>query len=864
MKYIFVFLLLFTSLHALQKPLRKVSLQLQWLDQFQFAGYYMAKEKGFYKDAGFDVEIKKFSNKTDVIDDVLNGRTTYGIGRSSLIWSYAKGKKISLLSAIFQSSPLTLISIESSNIYGLKDFQGKKIMITEDAVETASVHAMIKSSKIDERSIEFKNHTFNLEDLVEGKVDLYAGYVSNEPFILKKRGIPYRLLSPKERGFDFYSDILFTSQENIRKNPQSVNSFNKASIRGWEYAFKNIDEAVDIIFKKYNPTDKTKDALKYEANELKKLAYIDGLPLGSIKKSKIERILDIYRIMGLVESEVNIYELIFNPKEGFLSKEEQEYLKKKGEIKACVTKSILPLSDIEHDMAIGIGSDILNLTKDRADISYKYVSSENWEDALTKTANKECDILPMTANILKGKNIKYTAPYHYEPLVVVTKKLQNYIVDIDNALDEEFVVVRGNPFVQELKEKFPNIKLNYTDSIKDGFADVENGKYYGYIDTLINTAYVFKNISNGHLKISGQFEHKTGICFGVRSDDEMLFNIFQKFSKNLEHPDVHKFFNNWVSINYVNNVKFEYLKEIIFFILVVIFIFFYRQHILKKKNSELEELKDKLLELNQTLELKISDAVNEMQKKDTYMLHKSRLVQMGEIVSMIAHQWKQPLSIISTLNISIVMAIELEQYDLSKENQRKEFLDFLSKKLKKIEFYTNNMGKIISNFSDFYRPNKQQEEATLSEPVFQAYWLLEESLASQNIDLHLELGSKNRVMLFKNEFVQVLVNIINNAREQFEKKSVADAQISIKSYDMQNIAVMEISDNAGGIEEEIVDKIFDPYFSTKFDKNGTGLGLHMSKNIIKQHSGGKLYVQNIQNGAKFTIEIAASEEENEK
>lgn len=188
MKYIFAFLLLFTSLHALQKPLQKVSLQLQWLDQFQFAGYYMAKEKGFYKDAGFDVEIKKFSNKTDVIEDVLNGRTTYGIGRSSLIWSYAKGKKISLLSAIFQSSPLTLISIESSNIYGLKDFQGKKIMITEDAVETASVHAMIKSSKIDEKSIEFKSHTFNLEDLVEGKVDLYAGYVSNEPFILKKEG----------------------------------------------------------------------------------------------------------------------------------------------------------------------------------------------------------------------------------------------------------------------------------------------------------------------------------------------------------------------------------------------------------------------------------------------------------------------------------------------------------------------------------------------------------------------------------------------------------------------------------------------------------------------------------------------------
>ncbi|MBE0515615.1 HAMP domain-containing sensor histidine kinase, partial [Sulfurimonas sp.] len=272
--------------------------------------------------------------------------------------------------------------------------------------------------------------------------------------------------------------------------------------------------------------------------------------------------------------------------------------------------------------------------------------------------------------------------------------------------------------------------------------------------------------------------------------------------------------------------------------------------ILKKKNGELQSM--------------VTQAVAEMQKKDTYMLHKSRLAQIGETVSMIAHQWKQPLSTISALNISMIMAIELEQYDLCDEKQRKEFLDFLDKKLKKIEFYTNNMGQIISDFSDFYRPNKQQEECTLNAPVFQAYWLLEGSLASENIDLSLELGSTSRVKLFKNEFVQVLVNIINNAREQFGAKGVDNAQICIKSYDRGDVAVMEISDNALGISEDIIDKVFDPYFSTKFDKNGTGLGLHMSKNIIKQHSSGKLYVENIQNGAKFTIEIAISEEENEK
>jgi C4-dicarboxylate-specific signal transduction histidine kinase len=306
------------------------------------------------------------------------------------------------------------------------------------------------------------------------------------------------------------------------------------------------------------------------------------------------------------------------------------------------------------------------------------------------------------------------------------------------------------------------------------------------------------------------------------------------------------------------------LKEIIVLGLLIIFIIFYKQHVLKKKNIELEELKDKLLLLNQTLESKIADAVSEMQKKDTYLLHKSRLAQMGEMISMIAHQWKQPLNAISTLQIAMIMAIELEEYNLCDKKEREDFLNFLNDKLKKIGLYTQNLSLIVSDFSDFYRPNKYQEELTLNNPLMQAYWLLEENLSSDNIDLCLELTSENKIMLFKNEFVQVLLNIINNAKEQFIEKNIDNAQILIKSYDRGEIAVMEISDNAGGIDDEIMDKIFDPYFSTKFDKNGTGLGLHMSKNIIEQHYKGRIYVQNIENGAKFTIEIGTHKDENEK
>ena len=833
-------------------------------DLFQFAGYYMAKEKGFYQEVGFDVDIKKFTYDTDIIKDVLSGETTYGVGRSSLIWYYSQGKEISILSAIFQFSPLVLIALESSNINSIKDFNSKSVMITQDAVETVSINALIRSAESNINNMQFKKHTFNIEDLIDKKVDLYSGYLSNEPYILKKRGIGFKIFSPKERGFDFYGDILFTSQKEAQKNPKRVEKFKNASIKGWKYAFENIDEAVDIIYEKYNGANKTKNALRFEALELKKLSYIYGVPFGSIEKNKIERILDVYRIMGLIDKKVDIDKLIFHDNGSFLSDNEEDYLRKRPEIKICVNPDSLPFSAIENGKFVGIGSDILDLTRQNAKIFYKLVPTYTQEESFKKIARKECDILPIVKYSKKEKRFKYTSPYHYEPLVVVTDKLKDYILDIDTVLDKEFAVIKDSLLIESLKERYPSIKLNYVNSLKEGFRGVEEGKYYGYIDTLITAAYAFKNIQNTSLKISGQFNDKVGISFGVRDDDKVLFDIFEKFSKNIDHSDIHKFFNEWVSINYIKSVKFEYLKEIMFVVFLIAFLIFYKHNVLKKKNIELEKLKDELLKLNQTLESKVSSAVNEIQKKDTYMLHKSRLAQMGETVSMIAHQWKQPLNAISTIHISIIMAIELEKYNLCNEKEREEFLKFLDEKLKKIGFYTQNLSRIVSDFSNFYKPNKYQEESNLSYPVLQAYGLLEESLAVQNIDLCFELESTSKIMLYKNEFVQAVLNIINNSREQFDEQDINDAQIHIKTYDKEEAAVMEISDNAGGIKGDIIDKIFDPYFSTKFDKNGTGLGLHMTKNIVEQHRGARIFAQNIEDGVKFTIEIGLNRERDEK
>ena len=856
MKTLLLLVLFISTLVASHKPLEKVSLQLIWLDQFQFAGYYMAKEKGFYEEAGLDVDIKKFKYQMNTVDEVLGGRATYSIGRSSLIKERSDGEKIVLLSAIFQSSPFVLISLASSNINSIKDFINKKLMLTKSLIESASIRVMTMSNGINDNKLIFKDHNFNLEELIDGKVDLYAGYTSNEPYLLKNRDISYNVFSPKDEGFDFYSDLLFTSEKEVQENPQRVDRFNKASIKGWKYAFENIDEAVKIIHEKYNIQNKTIEALLFEAKELKELANIENIQLGTIDKNKILRIFDIYKIMGFAKKNLDIREFIFEDIANSITKREEDYLKTKEEITICVLPSFLPYSSIEDGKFVGIGAEILQIVSEQISTPFKLVKTASWTESLEKSKLGECDLMPIIENISsRRKYLNFTKPYFEDSLVIVTDNTKKYILDIETVLDKEFSIVEGYSFIETLREKYPTIRLNIVPSREEGFLGVQSGKYYGHIDIMMASAYYMQHYSKINLKISGQLEDKIKISFGVRSDDERLFRIFEKMAKNLNHKDIQKVLNEWVSINYTDGTDYEYIKKIFIFMIVLGAVFLYRQYLLKRKNQELEILQNELVELNKSLEFKVADSVSEIVKKDAYLLHQSRLAQMGEMLSMIAHQWKQPLSSISSMQIAIRMAIEFERYDLDDKKQREEFLEFIHQKLDKIGSNTKNLSQIISDFSDFYKPNKKSEVLLLNKVINKACNLIEDSMDVKHIRMSLDLNSELLVKLHENEFMQVILNILSNAKDQLVNNSIENARIRLKSFDKDDYAIVEISDNAGGIDKNILPNIFDPYFSTKLEKNGTGLGLYMSKYIIEDYHNGSISVENDKDGAVFVIKI---------
>ncbi len=251
--------------------------------------------------------------------------------------------------------------------------------------------------------------------------------------------------------------------------------------------------------------------------------------------------------------------------------------------------------------------------------------------------------------------------------------------------------------------------------------------------------------------------------------------------------------------------------------------------------------KKKLEELNRTLEERVANEVRKSREKDKKMLQQSRLAQMGEMLSMIAHQWRQPLAAIATTTSALNMKANLGAIDTQTV---KELTD-------KILSYTKHLSQTIDDFRDFFRFNKEKQNTTWKEMIQSVLGIVEGALKNKNIKIVTNIASDKTFHTHPNQIKQVILNLIKNAEDALLERGVTDPIITIEAK--ENILI--VKDNAGGIPEEILPKIFDPYFSTKLEKDGTGLGLYMSKTIIEDHCKGNLWVYNDDEGAVFVIEL---------
>jgi len=262
-----------------------------------------------------------------------------------------------------------------------------------------------------------------------------------------------------------------------------------------------------------------------------------------------------------------------------------------------------------------------------------------------------------------------------------------------------------------------------------------------------------------------------------------------------------------------------------------------------KMRQDLKNSKDHIEEINRNLEDKIKEEVDKNREKDKQLLQQSRLAQMGEMISMIAHQWRQPLTAISSTSSAINIKAKLNKLD----NQIAIELS------SKISTYTQHLSTTIDDFKDFFKSNKELRESTYSEVISSVLSIIETSIKNKNIKIVQSLECTDRFYSYPNELRQVILNLVKNSEDVLIERGIQDPYIKIHTFRDGKYYVLEVSDNGGGIDDDIIDHIFDPYFSTKDSKNGTGLGLYMSKIMVEEHCNGKLKVSSSKDGAVFKI-----------
>ena len=300
LSYVVWLCLLLSPFNAL--ALTEVSLQLKWYPQWQFAGYYVAQAKGFYLEEGLKVDIRPGGPGISPSEEVASGRADFGVGSSHLAIDRIEGKPVVAIAAILQQTPATFMTLTGSNLKKPEDFAGKRVMLMKGNSSFELLATLQKAGVLDQ--IERVDSSFAPASLLNGQADVFNAYISNEPYVFEQQGVPYNLITPASEGLQFYSDVLFTNQSEVKSRLNMVKAFERASLKGWKYALEHLPESIDIVHR--IAPEKSKAHLRFEAVSLSSHMANSLLPLGYMSEERWSSILSSLKSIGLAEADASI------------------------------------------------------------------------------------------------------------------------------------------------------------------------------------------------------------------------------------------------------------------------------------------------------------------------------------------------------------------------------------------------------------------------------------------------------------------------------------------------------------------------------------------------------------------------------
>ena len=507
-----------------------------------------------------------------------------------------------------------------------------------------------------------------------------------------------------------------------------------------------------------------------------------------------------------------------------LTSAEEEYITNKNEIKVCYANRDFPFV-IEHkDKLEGLAIDYLNVISKKTNIQFKMIKASTGKEKRDFLKKGKCDsvgIIPTDHNTYDF--IIPSSSLGTDSIVLVTKLNQPYIFDFKALKNKKIAIRKSAVNIREyVKKHYPNFEI--IDAKGLGLGKVLNGEAYGAIASSLKMSYRLMDNFQNDLKIMGIIGDKEiSGSLGISSSEPILLSIINKVLSTLSAQEKRDIIKPWRNVKVEKGIdpyliiKISIILFLLFLIIIVVLIIFK-----KKLKQEIEKNRQQQLA----------------------MLQQSRHAQMGEMISMIAHQWRQPLNSLSM----IIQTVSL-QHTIGKLND-KLMMELSQDSQEQIK----QMSQTIDDFRNYFKPNKESKVFSINAAILNAIKLLKPVFDQHKILIKFDAKEEVFIKGFSNDLGQVLINILNNAKDVLiEKNRDKKKNIHIMLKKENENVVVTIEDNGGGIADDIIGQIFDPYFSTKDEKNGTGLGLYMSKIIIENYSNGRFSVENSDKGAIFKI-----------
>ena len=543
-----------------------------------------------------------------------------------------------------------------------------------------------------------------------------------------------------------------------------------------------------------------------------------------------------------------------------LTKEEIEFLKNKT-IKTSISNLWEPFAFKSKDgEAQGISSEYWELIINKLNVTNKNIFFDNFSDQIESIKNKDTDLIFSAGETPQRKEYAlFSKEYIRFPISIVTKKDENFIENFSSVIDKKIAI--GNNFTAHniLKNAYPNMEFILVDNVKEGLDLVSKNKAYAFIDIKPVLFYNIAKYEYTNLKISGNTGLDFSLKFMVRNDYPLLESILNKVISSISLNELNIIINKWNNIQFQTTFKYDLFWKSAIIILLILLAFIYRNRTLKKLNENLkiavDEKTQKLNEINKNLEYLVEEKSQELLQKENILNHQSKMAAMGEMIENIAHQWRQPLSIISTVATGAKLKKELS---LLSDDDFYETMNLINNS-------AQHLSNTIDDFRNFFNNEKEVVSFDVNVPIEKVLYLIKIKIENKNITV-----IKNYEEIFvtglENEFIQVILNIMNNCMDAFENKNTNPKFIFVDIHKENQRVIIKIKDNANGIKEDILNRIFEPYFTTKHKSQGTGIGLYMSLEIIKKHMHGNLTVSNETYtykdrkyiGAQFTIELPLS------